>query len=169
MTKLIAIAALALAACMSEVDAPAVEGDPEALTTCWNTSVAGLPGGFPPYDVMTTAVAMKQRAGGSWQACTCDSGPYNCTCMRLVGGGRAIAHWVGFTGSGQGWMSSGYYADQAHYDSNSPTYLETVITTDWDDDVYWHANTTPTPGVSGTIAVTLISGNNWQVHHCITQ
>lgn len=158
--------AIVLSDCAVDTSSQAdVEADTEALTTCWNTSAAGLPGGFPPYDVMTTAIAMKQRAGGSWKPCTCDSGPFNCTCPRLVGAGRVVGHWVGFVG-GQAQMTGTYFADG----SNTLTYGETVNATDWDDDVFWHANTSPFPNAtSGSIAVTLISGNSWNIHHCINQ
>lgn len=138
----------------------------EGLTTCWNTLVAGTSGGFPPFDVMTTAVALKQWVGGSWKPCTCAGDLSGCTCPHLVGPGRVVSRWGGCAGSSC-LMTSVDYTDSGTVNFDK---METVWASDWDDDVYWHATTgtVPTSG-SGTILVTLSSGNTWNVHHCVTQ
>lgn len=136
------------------------------LITCWNTLVAGTPGNFPPYDVMVTAVALKQRAGGSWKPCTCTSNLSGCTCLRLIGSGHLESSWVGLVG-GTAHMTAANFLSAG---TGSPDIGEDVFAYDWDDDVFWHANTVTTgAGNAGTIAVTLSSGNTWNVHHCVTQ
>lgn len=146
-----------------------VVADVEALTSCWDTPVVGTSGGFPPFDVMVAAVAMRQWVGGSWKPCTCNPGLTLCTCPRLIGAGRIESKWNGCYGGSGGTcnMTSTNYLDgsQSNWDRS-----EAVFATDWDDDVFEHASTVDDDGyVGGSILVTLLSSasNTWNVHHCI--
>lgn len=169
MTRAVFVAALVLSACVAETATQDdVAADVEALTTCWDTAVAGTTGTFPPYDVMVVATAAKQWAGGSWKACTCTPGLTDCTCPRLFGAGRAVSHWVGYF-NGHPQITGTDFPDG----TNNADHNETVFPSDWDDDVFYHATVSVSLGgyTSGSIAVTLLSSasNTWNVHQCLTQ
>lgn len=170
--QLTLLLALAVAACMVPTDERAdVEADVEPLTTCWNVLRTTTTPGWPPLDMIVTAAAMQSWQGGSWKPCTDNIADTHVICKRLIGTQEAVANW-GYclpTGGPACTMFAFYVPDSSE---TNPIHGLQVWTTDWDDDVYTHgtiSSVNESPNFTGTIDVTHSSGNNWNVHTCITQ
>jgi hypothetical protein len=171
--KLAILVIAALAGCTSDMssagDAGEVVADTEPLTTCWNATVATDFPGFPPLDVRVAATAMKSWQGGSWHACTISSDWAKCICPRLVGVQQVVANWNYALEQqpGVAVMTVFYNPDASQQNS---LHSMAVWTTDWDDDVFTHADLTPFDTyTSGTIDVMHATGNNWTVRTCLTK
>lgn len=166
----IAFALVLLAGCVADTTVADADGGvavaKEALGNCWDTPVVGARSGHPPYDVMTSVVAMKQWAGGLWAPCTCTVAVTDCTCPRLFGAGRATSHWNGLI-AGHPLITTANYPDG----SNNADRAQSIWPSDWYEyDFYLSAQTEEyiMGDHTGSITVTLQSapGNVWLVHHC---
>jgi hypothetical protein len=163
---------LLLCGCAAETDAERdIAADVEPLTSCWNSTLITTTPGWPPLDMFVSARAMQSWQGGSWKACTDNAQDTKVICKRLVGTPQVVGYWnYCIPSGGPQCLMSVYYDPDASEQNHIHGFQ--VWTTDWDDNVYTHGVISPAEDnsfSSGTVDVTHLSGNNWQVHTCITQ
>lgn len=163
---------LICAACATDATGPDVEADVEPLTTCWNTLVATTTPGWPPLDMYVSAKAMQQWLGGSWKPCTDNADDTKVICKRFIGTQQVTAYWnYCLPPGGPSCTMTMFYTPTAD-ELVTPLHGMQVWASDWDDNVYTHGVLSPANDnsfTSGTVDVTHSSGNNWNVHTCVTQ
>lgn len=173
--KATTIILLLLCGCAAETESEAerdVAADVEPLTTCYNSTLITTTPGWPPLDMFVSARAMQSWLGGSWKPCTDNAEDTKVICKRFVGTPQVTAYWNYCVPSGGAACTMTMFYTPTSDELVTPLHGMQVWTTDWDDNVYTHGVLSPaldSSFSSGTVDVTHLTGNNWQVHTCITQ